>query len=51
MKNKQKNDFLWKFLLGIFSGGNQDAMEEYKQKVAFLQNCSMPLQFSGGLHL
>lgn len=35
--------------ISLGTGGNQDPVEQYKQKIALLQNCSRPLQFSGGL--
>ena len=34
--------------ISLGTGGNQDPVEQYKQKIALLQNCSRPLQFSGG---
>ena len=48
-KNHAKKLFPLKISLGTFFGGNQDPMEEYKQKIALLQNCSRSLQFSDGL--
>ena len=50
MKTIQKKIFRENFPWVFFSGGNQDPMEEYKQKIALLQNCSRSLQFSGGLN-